>query len=419
MEIVMSQIIVTGRSLAPASRPQSRFNHLTSVVGAAVGLAFAAVPATAGHDLYVLLQAVNQVQVVATQNGLPWQIVGSPIPVGNIGIVAVTTPDASHVWVPNGGDATVTAISTVYKTTQTFSVLTAQDTNGACATGSGQPPCSFPGQLVFNSAGTVAYMVDTGDSLLKYIDTYTHSVFATVPLGAIPFQVRLSLDGNTAYAANLGDNTVTVIDIPGKTVKTTIALPTPNNPGNCAAVGSPLSGPSPTGVRVSPDGSAVYVTNAYDLSLLPANPPCQPSTVTVISTSNNRIVNPAIPSGGFVATSVNFLPSGPLALVANTGTDAVPDNRIGVINKFTQTLVQDITLTGSTNGSTILGPAEIDPAGQFVYVPTIGLAGTITGPSTGGEAIATLSASTPAVQLNTFALPPGSFPLSIAIVPHQ
>jgi DNA-binding beta-propeller fold protein YncE len=386
---------------------------------AASGPALAKAPAL-GANLYVLLEGENEVEVLSTteSNGFPYKKV-TTIPVGEIASVVRATPNNSQVWVPNGGSGNITVISTPNNSTQTYS--TAWNGEGVCYANGFTSPCTFPGSVVFNAAGTYAFLVDSGDNTLKIINTSTYAVVAAVTTttasGDFPSSVALSLDGNTAYVPNLVSNTVAVLDVSNPaypSLTTTIQLPAGTSSGATCEnyteghgknkkTYSSVSGPSPSGARVDPTGAYLYVTNAYDDALVPATPPCQESTVTVITTSNNQVVA-TIPTGGYVATDVNFLPSG-YALVANTGTDAVPDNVIGVLNAYYQTLATSFTLP------TGVGPAEVDPTGQLVYVPTIG------DPPNGGASVTILSASSPTTVLDTYTLPKRSFPASIAIIP--
>ena len=69
--------------------------------------------------------------------------------------------------------------------------------------------------------------------------------------------------GNTAYVANQGTNTVSVINtLTGQTVRSPIVV-----------------GSAPTGVVASPDGAYVYVATRTS------------GTVSVIRTSNNTVVD--------------------------------------------------------------------------------------------------------------------------------
>ena len=344
------------------------------------------------------------VQVVRTDpNGIPQKVVAS-YTVGTIAYPAVASPDFKYVWVPNGGDGTISIISTVFKTVRTISTATTGE--GVCFQNGFTPPCTYPGVMVFSQDGKRAYVTDAGDNTLKVFDSYSGSVVKNLPVGNFPAGIAITPDGYRLYITNLVDDTVTVIDTVRLKVQTTIKLPPSTWHGkNPCTDGSLPSGPSPTGIEVSPDGQWVYVTNAYDSDILPTCAPFQPSTVTVIRASDNAVVdgkNP-IPSGGFLATAINFVPNSHVALVANSGTDSYPDTRIGVIDTVLQTLTSVITAAPG------VGPAEVDPSQSHVYIPNFGS-------GSGGEGILTLNAQS-LDKHNFFPLPAGSFPLSLAIVP--
>jgi len=356
-------------------------------------------PAAQAADLYVLEPGLQQVQVVQTgSNGFPASVTAT-IPVGTLAQKAVATPNQKSVWVTNGGDGTVTIISTANNSTQIIS--TASPGEVACVPNNFPTPCTIPGALVFNASGTEAFVNDLGDNTVKIINTGSGAVVKAIPVGNLPTRIAITPDSSKLYIPNLLDNTVSVISTSSQTVLTTIAMPGSTFHGTTPP-GCTLSDPSPTGIAVRPDGEFAYVTNAYDDNLVPACQPFEPSTVSVIRVATNTVINPTrpIPTGGFVATEVNFLPRWwcthcGVALVANTGTDAFPDNRIGAIATASQSLI-NVT----TEPAPIIGPSEVDPVFHLTYVPNIG--------NGAGESIVTLSNYSFAV-VNTFALPSGSF----------
>ena len=105
---------------------------------------------------------------------------------------------------------------------------------------------------------------------VSIIDTATHTVTATIPVGMSPFGEAVSPDGSKIYVANTQSNSVSVIDTATKTVTATIVF------------GSSPSGPS--GVAFSTDGTKVYVANQFS------------NIVSVIDAATNA-VTAAIPVG--------------------------------------------------------------------------------------------------------------------------
>ncbi len=245
------------------------------------------------------------------------------------------------------------------------------------------------------------------------VDTFHNIVRNKISVGNFPAGIAITPDGSKLYVTNLIDNSISVISTLSQKVLTTIKLPAfvskwkgyPKLPACSDGTKAAASDPSPSGIAVSPDGRFAYVANAYDDNLLPACQPFQPGTVTVIQTSSNAVVNTLPSSGGLMATAISFLPNSNLALVANTGTDNFPSNTIGAVDTAQQQLIGAVT-----EPSRVVGPAEIDPQGGLIYVPNIGT-------GSGGESLLVLNASSLS-PVKVFALPAGSFPMSLAIVPR-
>jgi YVTN family beta-propeller protein len=129
-------------------------------------------------------------------------------------------------------------------------------------------------------------------------------------------------------------NTVSVIDTTANTV-----------------VGSPITvGNSPRGVAVSPDGSKVYITNAFS------------NSVSVIDTATNTVVGSPIPVGTF-PLGVAVTPDGGKIYVANKGVAGNFGNTVSVIDTATNMVVGSPITVG-------MGPygVAVTPDGSKVYV---------------------------------------------------
>ena len=151
-------------------------------------------------------------------------------------------------------------------------------------------------------AAPFAYVANSGDGTVSVIDTATHKVVATIPVGKggggalTPDDgVAVTPDGKRAYVANSGSNTVSVIDTVSNKV-----------------VGTVQVGNDPHGVAVSPDGTHVYVAN-----FSPDN------TVSVIETVTNTVV--ASPQSGEFPFGVAVTPDGKDVYVTNFYGDSVID----------------------------------------------------------------------------------------------
>jgi YVTN family beta-propeller protein len=116
-----------------------------------------------------------------------------------------------------------------------------------------------------NTNGNVfAYVTNSGDNTVSVIDTAqvpggTHQPFAELTVGANPFAVALTPDGNFAYVANSGDGTVSVIDTKTNTIM-----------------------PGPITVRFNPQGIAVGVIGTPVATRTPTRTPTITPTTTVV-----------------------------------------------------------------------------------------------------------------------------------------
>jgi YVTN family beta-propeller protein len=83
----------------------------------------------------------------------------------------------------------------------------------------------FAGFLPARLAAQVTSLVvaaNENDDTVSIIDASTRTVVGTVPVGDLPFGTAMSRDGRRAYVSNINGNTVSVIDLMGPTVETTI-----------------------------------------------------------------------------------------------------------------------------------------------------------------------------------------------------
>jgi YVTN family beta-propeller protein len=88
------------------------------------------------------------------------------------------------------------------------------------------------------------YVANLGANTVSVLDTGTRDVVETVPVGDNPDGVAVSPDGTRVYVTNFVSGTLTIIDAASNTVVTTIPV-----------------GDGPVGVAVSPDGASAYVAN--------------------------------------------------------------------------------------------------------------------------------------------------------------
>ena len=144
-------------------------------------------------------------------------------------------------------------------------------------------------QLAITPDGQFLYFTDNFLSLVDQINTTTLAI-NPVSTGAFlpfvsPIGVTIDLTGTFAYVADASANVVDVIQISSNTVVDQLSSPFFN---------------SPTGIAITPDGSAVYVANNYT-----------GSNVAVINTSNFSITSvPTNQTNNFVVAMAPLCSSG-------------------------------------------------------------------------------------------------------------
>lgn len=184
---------------------------------------------------------------------------------------------------------------------------------------------------------------------LSVIDTATGKLTATIPFGTdgnapgtpplliSPGALALGPNGRTAYVADRGSNTVSVIDTSTGTVTATL----PRSGTVCR----------PDLVAVAPDGGRLYVT-------------CDSGTIAVLRTADgSRLAE--IPAS--LPTAVAAAPDGRYAYVANVATTDHPGPGDGVLVVDTgdSAVAATIPVDGAPSG------LALAPDGRHVYVLTV------------------------------------------------
>lgn len=139
-----------------------------------------------------------------------------------------------------------------------------------------------PGQIV-----VVGCHGFCSDGTLHLLDPSQPRPVATVPLPSVPGGVALSPDGAQAYVANGLAATVSVVDLPGGTIRATVPV-----------------GAEPLGLAFHPNGAYVYVTNFQGASL------------SAINTRTNQVV--ATVGVGATPRAIAVHPAGRVAYVTSS-----------------------------------------------------------------------------------------------------
>ncbi len=164
-----------------------------------------------------------------------------------------------------------------------------------------------PLDVAFNPTTNTAYVANAGDNTLSVIDGQTNRVVSNVNVGNFPNSISVNPSTNLIYITNIDDNTLSVID--GQTNRVVYAI----------AVGT-----SPFGVSVNPSTNTVYVTNSWD------------NTLSVIDGQTNSVTNTI--NVGIQPLGLSVNPDTNTVYVANAG-----DNTVSVIDGNTNTVVSNIT----------------------------------------------------------------------------
>jgi YVTN family beta-propeller protein len=243
--------------------------------------------------------------------------------------------------------------STVYVTNQNDDTLSVVSSS-ACS-GDGQGGCGrawptvatgiFPQAVAVDEATDTVYVANLGDNTVSVINgaTCRASVTsgcgqtpATVPVGSGPDGIAVDQATDTVYVANSGDNTVSVIN--GATCSATVTSGCASTP---VTVGT---GNAPVALAVDRVTDTVYVANAGD------------NTVSVI---NGATCNATVTSGCLQSPRAIPVPPGPDAVAVDEATDTV---YVGTgFFSFTPTALMSVIDGAACNATVHYGCSQAPP----------------------------------------------------------
>jgi len=174
-----------------------------------------------------------------------------------------------------------------------------------------------------------AFVANLGSNTVSVVDVASQTVVATVPVGDNPDGVATTPDGTHAYVANFLSDNVSVIDTATDTVTSTIDV-----------------GSGPVGVAVSPDAALAYVTNRGS------------NTVTVMRVDTNAPLTTIAVGAG--PNAIAITPDGNFAYVTNSFTKS--PGTVSVIDLHTNAVTATVEVYRNPNR------LAITPDGRFVYV---------------------------------------------------
>lgn len=180
-----------------------------------------------------------------------------------------------------------------------------------------------------NYTGT-AYVANAGSNSVSVINTSTNSVASTVNVGSRPLDIAVDARISSVYVVNSGSNSVSVINTSSNTVGATVGV-----------------GHTPVNIALTPDGSKAYVANAGS------------NSISVINTFTNTVTATVMVGGNPVDVAIS--PDGKTAYVANAGS-----NSVSVINTTTN------TVSATVGVGFIPVNLAVTPDGTKVYVANSG-----------------------------------------------
>ena len=225
-----------------------------------------------------------------------------------------------NLWVTNVNTAN---ISMIYYSNNTLALNKVSGGTGFVIVGTN------PIGVAITPNGQYAYVANRGSNSVSVISTSNDSAFKVIPVGTYPKGVAITANGLYAYVANSGSTTVSVISTSSNSVVATITV-----------------GTNPYGVAITPNGQYVYVANINS------------NSVSVISTSSNSVV--ATITVGTNPIGVAITPNGLYAYITNAG-----GTTVSVISTSSNSVVSTIPVGSGPDG------VAITPNGQYAYVANV------------------------------------------------
>ncbi|OBA78582.1 hypothetical protein A9W99_23185 [Mycobacterium sp. 1164966.3] len=193
------------------------------------------------------------------------------------------------------------------------------------------PVGKHPEGVTVDPATHTAYTANYGDNTVSVIDTTGRGVTATIPVNRGPLGVAVDPTTHTVYTADNRDDTVSVVDASSRTLAATIKV-----------------GTNPWGIAVDPATHTAYAANNWD------------NTVSVIDT-----VSRAVTATVQVGKHPEWVAVDPLTHTAYITNNS--DGTVSVIDTANHTL----TNTTITVGNGPLG-VVVDPTAHAAYTANYG-----------------------------------------------
>jgi YVTN family beta-propeller protein len=183
------------------------------------------------------------------------------------------------------------------------------------------------------------YVSNMGEASVSVLETASHAVVGTVPVGLGPMGLALHPNGSRLYVANFFDDSVSVVDTASQAVVGTVSI------------GDPSRFDGPIGLAVNPAGTRLYVVSNDSF------------TVSVIDTASLTVIGTVATGQRPVGIAIH--PTGAWAYITN-----VMSNTMSVLDTATNTVTATVPVGMSPRG------VAVHPSGSHVYVAN-GWTGTV------------------------------------------
>jgi 6-phosphogluconolactonase len=284
----------------------------------------------------------------------------------------------------------------------------------AAIAGSPFPQITAPSAIAVSSDGFFAFVTNAGASnavtafrvatdgrLLRVSATQANPNPA--PVGMEPVALIISPNNQFLYVSNRGSDTVTAFSIDDAGALTLVP--------QTGATTNPVSvqGDAPAGMTVSPNGQFLYVSSSTSNVITVFQIEASGLLTLVPATGANP--NP-ISVGGTDPKSVRISPNGSFLYVANSGSNTVTAFQIGSNGLLTQVPSTASNQNPISVGGTAPNGIIVSSNGQFLYSANGG--GNVTTFTIGGGGLLTLA---PPSSGNLNPVPAGTNPVAVTLSP--
>ena len=177
--------------------------------------------------------------------------------------------------------------------------------------------------ILLDEARGLVYITNAGYNRIEVFNTQTMSFQAPIPVGQLPHEMAMGLDGTTLYVANTGGESISIVDLDQQVVTGTIQFPPVPLAGNAAIV-------APSGLAVGLSGLQLVMNNG-DLWTVIGNQaePRTGTTITGVSSTGAQtpITSPQTMLGSADGSSILLLGGGGTAYLYNGLADAYTADR--------------------------------------------------------------------------------------------